>query len=533
MADAFLTTRVIRYFRVRSQIVVKFPIINSLFLSAKKFGPALALATSARKRSALAEVGSTWKEVLQVQHRLLIVDDERIFLDETEAVLTGEGYQVDTARSGTDAIQKLLSRPRGYSLVILDYRMNDEDGAMVARSMHSINPDLYILIYSGDKTRDAVISAWKAGVVEFVEKNGKSSELIEKVKNWCRKYEETTCVISVDGYQGDNTKQIEYIGMVGRSAALAEIAREVKLYRETKSNILILGDSGAGKELIAKALHKGHPDLFRAVNCATYSSREPALMEAELFGAEKGSYTGADRNRRGIFEEANGGTVFLDEIHTLSIPAQQKLLRAINEKKIRPVGTTKEIPVNVRIIAAAKPDLDYRVKKGEFLIDLKYRINTLEINVPPLRERPEDVEPLVAFFCQRYCNEYKVRKIFLARTVRYMETYAWPGNVRELEHMVERLCARTEGEKITPEHLEPVFFKNEPAPMALSTRALKNKVEELTRETVSTALKVSRSQREAARRLGIPRSSFHDLVKKFNLGGLTRLGKSGDGNNQN
>jgi DNA-binding NtrC family response regulator len=463
---------------------------------------------------------------MHVQHRLLVVDDERVFLDETEAVLKNEGYLVDTARAGNEAIQKLLARPRGYSLVILDYRMNDEDGAMVARSMHSINPDLYILIYSADKTRDAVISAWKAGVVEFVEKDGKPAELIEKARNWCRKYEETTCTISVEANQGDNSKLIEGIGMVGRSAALANIAREVKLYRETKSNVLIVGDSGAGKELIAKALHKGHPDLFRAVNCATYSSREPALMEAELFGAEKGSYTGADRNRRGIFEEANGGTVFLDEIHTLSLPAQQKLLRAINEKKIRPVGTAREISFNARIVAAAKSDLDYRVKKGDFLIDLKYRINTLEIHVPPLKDRPEDIEPLVAFFCQRYCNEYKVRKTFLARTVRYMETYAWPGNVRELEHMVERLCARTEGEKITPEHLDPVFFKNEPAPMALSTQALKNKVEELTRDTVATALKVSRSQREAARRLGIPRSSFHDLVKKFGLGGLTRLGQS-------
>jgi DNA-binding NtrC family response regulator len=306
--------------------------------------------------------------------------------------------------------------------------------------------------------------------------------------------------------------------MVGRSVALAKVAFDVKKLKAVGSDVLILGDSGTGKELVANALKRGS-ELFKSINCAAYNSKDPNLMESELFGAEKGAYTGADKTRQGILEEANGGTVFLDEIHTLSLPAQQKLLRVLQERALRRVGGTREIPVSFRVIAAAKPDLEDRIKQGEFLLDLYYRLKVGSILIPPLHERPDDIEPLVAYYCEKFSRKYKVRKTFMARTVRYMESYGWPGNVRELEHMIEQLVALTDGEKIGPEHLDPVFFTAEPAPTPLpaSRAGLRVKLQQFTRDRVAHALKTSRSQREAAKRLGIPRSSFHDLLKKLGL----------------
>jgi two-component system, NtrC family, response regulator AtoC len=452
-----------------------------------------------------------------VQHRILVVDDEKVFLDGAKDELTEKGYLVDTATNAAEVLQKIASDPRGYSLIILDYRLGEDDGAIVARSLHAINPELYIMIYSADPTQDAAIRTWKAGAVEFVKKG--QADFLDRVHSWCQKVEHTTLAVSRVSLEGDQSKVISEIGMVGRSPALAKVVADAKKLRAVGSDVLILGESGTGKELIAQALRRGS-EMFKSINCASYNSKEPTLMESELFGAEKGAFTGADRTRPGIFEEARGGTVFLDEIHTLSLPAQQKLLRVLQERKVRRVGGTREYPVDFRVIAASKPDLSDRVKNLTFSLDLYYRLKVGLIEVPALYERPEDIEPLVAHFCEKFCKKYKVRKTFMARTVRYMETYSWPGNVRELEHTVEQLVALTDGEKIIPEHLDPVFFTNEPAPRVSSASGLRTRIEQYTRDRVIQALKASKSQREAARRLGIPRSSFHDLLRKLGLSSL-------------
>ena len=327
-----------------------------------------------------------------MRHRLLLVEDHEIYLQATKKMLEENGYQVDVATTGAEAVSRVKESKFAFSLVILDYKL-EREGSEIVVDLAKINPDLYVVIYSADNTRDALKKSWRAGAVDFIDKNAPTSELLATVRNWCQKYEHTHLTVALPNYlDSENSLVISKIGMVGRSKAMAEIVKDVLRYREKRQNILVLGESGVGKELIAQALHTGSRHLFRAFNCASYNT-DPTLMEAELFGAEKGAYTGADTARKGLFADANGGTVFLDEIHTLSLKAQEKLLRVLESRTVRPVGGTREIPVNFRLVAAAKPDIDDRIAQGKFLSDLYYRLETIKIVVPTLRERHERYRP--------------------------------------------------------------------------------------------------------------------------------------------
>jgi DNA-binding NtrC family response regulator len=220
----------------------------------------------------------------------------------------------------------------------------------------------------------------------------------------------------------------------------------------------------------------------------------------------------------GIFEAVGRGTVFLDEIHTLSLGAQQRLLRALQEKKVRPVGSSREYPVHFRLVAASKPDLDRQVERGKFLPDLYYRLNVLNICVPALRERLDDLPPLIAHFCDRYEQKYGEKKTVLLQTLSHLERYPWPGNVRELENLLEYLCIRSEGSRITPEDLDAKFSVTATGTLPRqSTGPLRGEVHEFARDRVVAALRGSKTQREAARKLGLAPSSFHALLKRYGL----------------
>jgi transcriptional regulator with PAS, ATPase and Fis domain len=233
-------------------------------------------------------------------------------------------------------------------------------------------------------------------------------------------------------------------------------------------------------------------------------------MEAELFGVEKGSFTGASSDKKGIFETAGHGTVFLDEVHTLSLSAQQKLLRVLQEKKVRPVGSTREYQVHFRLVAAAKPGLEDAVKTGDFLQDLYFRLNVLRIEVPSLRHRPEDIAPLVYHFIQSNREEGKAPKQILVRAVRYLEKYSWPGNVRELENTIESICATVSGDRIGPDELGAKFFEEQSA-------APRTDPQDITREALVAAVQGSRSIRDAAFRLGVPKSTLYDLARRYGI----------------
>jgi DNA-binding NtrC family response regulator len=281
-------------------------------------------------------------------------------------------------------------------------------------------------------------------------------------------------------------------------------------FRKTNSTLLVLGESGTGKEMVAAAVHVDTSLPFLAVNCAAYNGSAD-LMEAELFGVEKGSFTGATANKKGIFEAVGRGTVFLDEVHRLSLKAQEKLLRVLQEKKVRPVGSTREYPVSFRLMAAAKPDLEALVKRGDFIQDLYFRLNVLQIDIPALRDRTEDIAPLVSHFLRVYTPEGQKPKQFLVRTLRYFERYPWPGNVRELEHTIERLCVTVNGKVITPEDLDAKFY-DEKVPLVYQREP-----RDLSRDVVIAAIQSASTIRDAADRLGIPKSTLHDLAKRFGI----------------
>lgn len=310
-----------------------------------------------------------------------------------------------------------------------------------------------------------------------------------------------------------NERRIAAIGMVGRSDALAEIARKVQVFRRHNRNVLVLGESGTGKELVAQALHAGTGGFF-AVNCASYRAN-PTMLESVLFGHTKGSFTGAIRDRKGVFEEACGGTVFLDEIHHLSSDVQVSILRTIQEKKVTRLGTAREWAVNFRLIAAAKPDLEAMVQKGQFRLDLYYRIRGSTLILVPLRERPEDIPPLVAHFTEKWNRENHAHKQFTPKAIRYLERYSWPGNVRELENVVYECLDLSTQEKIGPEQMDNKFTQG--ASVDGVSRPLRARLLEVESVHVREVLGQSRSIREAARRMHVSPQTVLRLMKRHSI----------------
>ncbi len=455
-----------------------------------------------------------------MKQRLLLVDDSKIFLDLTSKFLREKGFEVDTSISGELALEQMRKARVSYALVVLDYAMGEQNGANTAREILTEFPEQYIVMCSSDMSRETLQESWKAGAVEFVDKGASPEELLEVIRTWCNKYSENK-VAFLPPPPNENAKKITSIGLVGASTAMARAADLVLKYRDQKGNVLVLGESGTGKERVAKALHHNNNHPFRAVNCATYNG-EATLMESELFGIEKGSFTGATHDKKGVFEEVGRGTIFLDEVHTLSLRAQQKLLRVLQERMVRPVGSTREYKVHFRLVAAAKPNLEDLVEKGEFLADLYFRLNVLKIEVPSLRERPEDVPILAAYFAGVHAANPDKPKQFLSKTMAYLQGYSWPGNVRELENTVEQLCATVSSDLIQPDDLDAKFFQSSVIRQVNSVNLFRRQVDSMTREMVVKAIQETRSQRAAARKLGIPASTFHDLLKRFGLNGGKR-----------
>lgn len=448
-----------------------------------------------------------------MRFRILLVDDHKFYLKLTKEFLEQHGYIVDTAESGDVAIERLETSTDKYALVLLDYLLEKQTGAEVAIEMLKRFPEQFIAINSSDQSREALQRSWKAGAIEFIDKTRAPEEVLSVIAIWCEKFRDQEEGVKVTRTQ--SAKLIESIGLIGQSKALADVATSVEQFKNNRKTVLILGESGTGKEKVAIALHNKNPEPFFAVNCATYNG-DANLMEAELFGVEKGAYTGAVRDKKGIFEEAGNGTVFLDEIHTLSFKAQQRLLRALQDKVIRPVGSNREYQVNCRLLVASKPALDVMAENNEFLLDLYYRLNVLRIEVPPLRDRPEDIAPLIQYFCKRHNEESKEDKVFLTESIHLLKRYSWPGNVRELEHTVERLCLTTQHRAIGTADLDAKFSSRKRDELLLAKKRKNIEVDALERDKVIEILKESRTQREAARRLGMKSTTFHDY--------LTRLG---------
>jgi two-component system response regulator PilR (NtrC family) len=370
--------------------------------------------------------------------RLLIVDDEKSLCQVLEIAFRKDGHVVETVASGRTALNKLGSQV--YDVIISDIRMPDITGmALLEEAQAARNPAAFILI-TAVPTVSTAVQALNLGAYRYVIKTDKLVEELRLVVS--RALEELALREENIRLRRELLRVFAQGNIVGHSAKIQAILEMLRTVAPTISTVLITGDSGTGKELVARAIHEASPRRekpFVSINCGAFPE---TLLESELFGYFKGAFTGADSNRKGIIESANGGTLFLDEIGETSLSMQVKLLRVLQERKVRPLGGTVDIPVDVRLIASTNRDLKSMVSAGQFREDFYYRVSVIPIHVPPLRERKDDIEPLARHFLRKYSLQMgKPLRDFDPPSLSAIMHYAWPGNVRELENAIERAVA--------------------------------------------------------------------------------------------
>src|SRR5688500_4491916 len=379
---------------------------------------------------------------------LLIVDDEQSYRQLLSLIFEGEGHSIRAASNGAEAVELLNSEPA--DLVISDVRMPDMDGIEMLRTVRASLPDMGVVFMTAHASVEAAREAFKLGADDFVTKPFDVDELKLIVKKTLEKQ-----VLSDENraFKRAQRERGSIKNIVGNSAKMHAIFQMIETVAEVQSTILITGESGTGKELVARAIH----DLsaraekpFISINCGAFTE---TLLESELFGYVKGSFTGANTNRKGLFEAANRGTIFLDEIGEMSPAMQVKLLRVLQEKKVRPVGAHDELLIDARVIAATNRDLKQMSLDGGFREDLFYRVSVIPINLPPLRERRDDIPELTNHFIGKFCDQTGRSLTISPKAMQLLENYMWGGNVRELEHTIERAVALERGDEIQPERL--------------------------------------------------------------------------------
>jgi DNA-binding NtrC family response regulator len=445
---------------------------------------------------------------------IMVVDDEEVMRESLAAWLREDGYNVDTTVSGKEAIEK--ARTYDYAIYFVDLKMpGGIDGIETMMEIRKFHPEASIIIVTAYATVDTAITAMKEGAQEYIVKPCNPEEISLLVNR----------IIKVKNLQRENsilrkklTKQYSFHDILSKSPKMGKIFELVKDIAGLRSTVLIQGESGTGKELIARAIHfSGGREAkpFVGVSCAALPE---TLLESELFGHEKGSFTGASSQRKGKFEMADGGTIFLDEIGDISSKLQMDLLRVLQERKFYRVGGTEEIEVDVRVIAAANVDLDRAVREGKFRDDLFYRLNVISIHIPPLRERREDIPILAHSFVERLSHELG-RKVdgISEGALRILLDHEWPGNVRELENAIERAIVTCKTTMLTD---EDVAFL---VPVADQGKASWNVPSNITLEEAERHIITATVQRthgnikEAASILGIDRSTLYDRLKKYNV----------------
>ena len=435
---------------------------------------------------------------------LLIVDDEANIRSSLQGALGREGYQVDVAGSLSEARGKLRE---SYDLVLLDVWFPDGSGLDLLAEIMASTPDTIVIMMSGHATIDAAVKATRLGAFDFLEK----PILLERLLVLLRNASATLAL------KAENRRLASpwAHGIVGKSPAVVKLLREIQLAGPSAARVLVRGESGTGKELVANAVHlqsgrRGGP--FIPLDCAALPE---TLVESELFGHERGAFTGATQSRRGTFEEAHHGTLFLDEIGDMSARSQTKLLRVLQESEIHRVGGNRAIKVDVRVIAATNQDLEGRVRTGQFREDLYFRLAVVPITVPPLRERTEDIPVLVEHFSGAVAKEAGGKpKSFTPAAVDLLGRYSFPGNVRELRNLVERLWIMTRGTYIGPEQVRAVLPPVE-RPEGRAAR-LGDAVKEFERKQIEDALLgAGGSMTKAALSLGLERSHLYKKMKKL------------------
>jgi DNA-binding NtrC family response regulator len=454
--------------------------------------------------------------------RILILDDEPDMVESCRRILARRGHECIGTTDPARGLAVLESE--SPDVVVTDLRMPGMDGLEMMRRARDLDPDRPVIMLTAFATVESAVAAVKAGAFDYLPKPFSLDQLTVAVD---RAVAQRNLLLENRNLRDQLHQVYGFEKIIGSSDSIRRVLEFVRRAARSEANMLILGESGTGKELVARAIHANSPrsaGAFVPVDCAALP---PNLLESELFGHERGAFTGAVASKPGLLETANGGTVLLDEIGELSLGLQVKLLRAIQEREIRRVGGTRQIPVDVRIVSATNRDLRELVEDGKFREDLFYRINVIDIVLPPLRERRGDVTLLAHTFLERHRNPRNSRlRDFSPEALQALEAYAWPGNVRELQNVVERACALAEGETITaadlPEHIRNPAAAPATAPEASIHLRFKDAkarwIDEMEASYVSQILRRHRGNiSQAARAAGVDRTTFHRLLNKHRI----------------
>ncbi|MBW2622484.1 MAG: sigma-54-dependent Fis family transcriptional regulator [Deltaproteobacteria bacterium] len=443
--------------------------------------------------------------VPQRRKKILIIDDEKTVLSSGDRVLTKAGYDVALASDGPSGLKKI--EQESFSLVLLDLRLQENDGLAVLQKIKEKRPKLQVVIISGYGTVKSAVEAMKLGAKDFLSKPFTPDELREIVKN------------SLEGgplleKDLDPEKTADQALVIYKSKAMAEVLAMAKLAAPTGSTVLLTGESGTGKGLISRLIHQDSERAkqpFINVDCGTLVE---TLFESELFGHVKGSFTGAERDKVGKFELAQNGTIFFDEISNINLEVQAKLLRAVEDREVSRVGSHDTIKVNVRILAATNQDLYQAIDQGKFREDLFYRLNVVFIHLPPLRERKEDIPPLIDYFFAIYQDRHRTMVESISpEAVEVLMSHNWPGNVRELSNTIERQVVLGQHAVIRPEDLN---FADWPSTIRDASEDLS--LNDAERQHIVKVLERFAGRRtDAARALGIDRSTLRQKIKKYGL----------------
>jgi len=453
---------------------------------------------------------------------ILVVDDELSMRELLEYMLKREGYLVTCAQSGQEAIEKL--NEQRVDLLLCDIRLGDITGLEVLRASKSKNPDTVVIMISAYASTETAVEAMNIGAYDYVPKPFDTDELKGTIAN---ALDRKTLDREKKFLDRELEENLHFGKIVGNSPRMLHIYSMIRQISATSTSILITGESGTGKELVARVIHdesgrRGHP--FMAINCGGIPE---TLMESELFGHKKGSFTGATQDKKGLFELADQGTVFLDEIGDLSFPIQVKLLRAVQEKVFKPVGSGEDIKVDIRIISATNKNLEEEVIAGRFREDLFYRLNVIEVKIPPLRERKGDLKALAQHFLEKYSKQMgkQVTKIS-SYAIDLLNKYDFPGNIRELENLMERSVALSNTNILLPDSLAMSVHKNRWIEGVKDRRfdlddvvkgvALDEILAEIERAYIKKALEESNGNKnQAAELLGISYRSFRHRYTKL------------------
>jgi two-component system response regulator HydG len=454
---------------------------------------------------------------MTMKGRILIVDDDTAHLSMLRTVLKSLGHSINTATDGKDAISGVEKTP--YDLVLMDVRMADVGGMEAMEKIRTYNPAIPIIIMTAYSSVDKAVEAMKMGAYDYLTKPLNFDDLkltIERAMSHlhlARENKDLKKKISAD---------TGFSRIIGTSPAMKAVMETARIAAPTDATILITGDSGTGKELFARAIHNQSPrkaNKLVSINCAALNE---TLLESELFGHEKGAFTGADKKRDGLFLHADKGTVFLDEIGDIPPSMQVKLLRAIQEREIQRIGSDRPIRIDVRIIVATNKNLEQEVKDGRFREDLFYRLNVINIRIPALKERPDDIPLLAQHFLTRFSQKNRKRfKGFTPVAMDALMKCPWPGNVRELENAVERAVILSMGQYISEKDLPADVVKNDrpdgSSQTSLTELGGKSLDEVETMALIQTLKQTGGNKTEAAKLLNITRTTLNNKIKKYGL----------------